>query len=337
MYHANNTSGNYHRYVKRVAKDTIGRSHTLNDNTIPERIFKKINWYMVESLIMGEMLARLAGKTLSDRDKETLVYLGAIMALFDVFIDDFRFDRVRVLNILDYTFSTDRPIKKVSDTAIEKIYCLYFEKLLLIIEKDHWNEISKHLNIIKIQIESTRQFGDNATSEIVKDITLGKGGVSALICSVLTGQKDESFRKAVYMTGGFIQMMNDCQDLHKDTVSGIRTFVHFCKSFTEIFTRMNEQRVSTFRTLMLLDLPLERKSVILFDLNAMFVVISYKLHLYARACNYELNFPTIKEMDRNSFIVKPFSLHAIRACTGKILEFDFTDPEVIQVFKFEQS
>ncbi|MBK9389899.1 MAG: hypothetical protein IPN68_06800 [Bacteroidetes bacterium] len=297
MYHANNTSGNYHRYVKRVAKDTISLSHALNDNTIPVRIFKKINWYMVESLIMGEMLARLAGKQVTDRDRQTLVYLGAIMALFDVFIDDFRFDRVRVLDILDYTFSTDRPIKTVSDS----------------------------------------QFGSDITEESILSITNGKGGVSAMICSAFLGQKDESFRKAVFETGGFIQMMNDCQDIHKDTVSGIRTFVHFCNNFTEIFTRMNEQRLQAFRALMLLDLPPERKSATLFELNAMFVVISYKLHVYSRACNYTLNYPAIREMDRKLFRINPFSLRAIISCVGPILEFDSTDLEAVPDFKFEQS
>jgi hypothetical protein len=292
---------------------------------------------MVESLIMGKMLAQLAGKQVTKRDKETLVYLGAIMAIFDVFIDDFRFDRARVLNILDYTFSTERKINTVSDTAIEKIYCLYLEKLLLIIEKEHWNEIHQLLTVIKLQTDSAKQFGNNTPEDSVKNITIGKGGASALICAAFLGQKDESFRKAVFETGGLIQFMNDCQDMQKDTISGIRTFVHFCSSFTEIFTMMNEQRVSAFRSVMLLELTVERKSAILFDLNAMFVVISYKLHIYARACNYTLNYPAIREMDRKSFRINPFSPETIAACVNKILEFDYTDFESVQVFKFERS
>ncbi len=335
MYHANNTSGNYHRYVKRVAKDTISRSHTLNDTTIPERIFKKINWYMVESLFMGEMLARLAGKTLTDRDKETLVYLGAIMALFDVFIDDFRFERVRVLKILDYTFSPDRDINTVSDSVIEKIYCLYLEKLLLIIEKEHWNEIYKHLNIIKLQTDSAMQIGADISEESIMSITSGKGGVSALICSAFLGQKDESFTKAVFETGGFIQMMNDCQDMQKDIAAGIKTFVHFRKSFRDIFDKLNEERIRTFSTVMSLELSVERRKEFLFNLNAMFIVIAYKLSVYAGICNYSLDFGVISQSDKNKFRLNPFSFRAIVSCFGKIMDFKFEKWQQTPYFEFE--
>jgi len=337
MYNANNTSGTYHRYVRKVAGDTIILSHQLNDGTIPERVFRKIQWYMVEALIMGEMLARLSDKQISERDKEGLVYLGAIMALFDVFVDDFRFQRSRLLNILDRTFSPDGSVISDSDKAIEKIYFSYLERLLITIDSEHWAGINKHLIIIKLQIESGEQFEDKTTEEEVLRITLGKGGVSALICSAFLGRKDESFNTAVFETGGFIQMMNDCQDIYKDTVGGIRTFVHFCESFTEIFMKMNDQRIRAFRALMSLELPSAGKSGILFELNAMFIVISYKLHLFARACSYKLDFCAIRAMDKNHFIINPFSPRSVAACTVKILDFNPADIDSIHVFKFEKS
>lgn len=336
MYHANNTFGNYHRYVKKVAKDTISRSHTLNDTTIPERIFKKINWYMVESLFMGEMLARLAGKTLTDRDKETLVYLGAIMALFDVFIDDFRFERVRVLNILDYTFSTDTPIITVSDTAIEKVYCLYLEKLLLIIEKNCWDQIKKLLSIIKLQTDSSKQFGSDITEDSILSITSGKGGVSALICSAFLDQKDELFREAVFETGGFIQMMNDCQDIHKDTTAGIKTFVHFRKDFRDIFDKLNDNRIKVFGLIRALDLPVARRIEFIFGLNAMFIVIAYKISEYAALCNYTLDFSVIKGIDKEKFRINPFGLKAVSSCFSRIMDFKFEKWDQTPYFELEK-
>ena len=90
MFNANNSFGSYHRMVSRVARETIRQSLMLNDGTIPERIFIKIRWYMVEAVIIGEMLATLTGHSVNKRDKESLIYLGAIMALFDAIVDDFR-------------------------------------------------------------------------------------------------------------------------------------------------------------------------------------------------------------------------------------------------------
>ncbi|MBI5009747.1 MAG: hypothetical protein HZB98_08905 [Bacteroidia bacterium] len=337
MYNANNTSGSYHRYVRKVAGDNIILSQRLNDGTIPERVFRKIQWYMVEALIIGEMLARLSDKRISSRDKEGLVYLGAVMALFDVFVDDFRFQQSELLNILDRTFSPGSVVISDSDKAIEKIYFSYLERLLIIIEREHWAEIHKHLSIIKLQIESGEQYEEKTTEEEVLRITLGKGGVSALICSAFLGSKDESFKSAVFETGGFIQMMNDCQDIYKDTVSGIRTFAHFCQNFTEIFMKMNEQRIRAFSALMSPDLPAAGKSAILFELNAMFIVISYKLHLFARACSFKLDFTAIRSMDKKHFIINPFSPRSIAACSVKILEFDPADIYAVHVFKFEKS
>lgn len=336
MYNANNTSGSYHRYVNKVAGDIIKVSRNLNDGTIPERVFKKIQWYMVEALIMGEMLARLTEKQISERDKESLVYLGAIMALFDVFTDDFRFDNERMMSILNTTFATAHPAASFSDSAIENVYQIYLGKLLLTIDKAYWNEVSKYLDIIKLQIESSKQYKGDATEDSVKKITIGKGGVAVLIFSVFLGQKDEQFKSALFETGGLIQMMNDCQDLYKDTVAGIKTYAHFCHSFNEIFQRMNEQRIIAFNSLISLELPDSEKSAFLFDLNAMFVVISYKLHLFAVACSYNLDFNAIKTMDKKHFRINPFSPRAIAACTGRILEFDYPELDTVNVFKFEK-
>lgn len=93
MMHANNTYGCYHSYVKGIVRETIEISRKINDESIAERIYKKIQWYMVEGVVMGEMLARLTGQSISKRDKESLIYLGAIMALLDVIVDDFRLNR----------------------------------------------------------------------------------------------------------------------------------------------------------------------------------------------------------------------------------------------------
>lgn len=292
---------------------------------------------MVEVVIMGEMLAHLADRSISKRNKESLIYLGAVMALFDVIIDDFKFDRAKINRILENTFSGFERTGSATETAIEKVYYLYHAKLMTTIEKEHWIEISEHLSIIKLQMQSDEQFGQTISEEHITGITLGKGGVSALICSAFLQQKSESFRNAVFELGGFIQMMNDCQDIHKDTAAGIKTFVHFRKNFGEIYAKLDDQRRKTFHLIKSLEYSYSGRRVTLFDLNAMFIVIAYKLQRYAEICNYSLDFKSIAEMEKERFRINPFSLSAVSACLGKILRFSFENFELTPDFKFEKA
>ncbi len=292
---------------------------------------------MVEALIIGEMLAHLADQPVTERNKKSLVYLGAIMALFDVFIDDLRLDRITLDKILENTFSDSGRILSLNETSIEKIFYLYLDKLTCSIEKEHWQEISGHLSIIKLQIGSDEQYSRNISEENVLRITLGKGGVSALICSAFLKQKSESLRSAVFELGGFIQMMNDCQDIYKDTIAGIKTFVHFRKDFRDIFNSLDKQRQITFQQIGSLDLSVRNKYETLFNLNAMFIVISYKLERYAKACNYCLDFNTISNMDKKYFRINPFSPETIVSCYGRIIKFAFEKNNVTPQFKFDNS
>lgn len=289
---------------------------------------------MVESVIMGEMLAHLADNPLKKCDRKSLIYLGAIMALFDVIIDDFRFGREIVTRILENTFSQNKSKPFLTGSAIEEVYYLYLDKLMDVINKEHWSEISEYLNNIKLQLRSEEQYTGNISEESVLEITLGKGGVSALICSVFVLPKNDQFRIAVFQIGGFIQMMNDCQDLYKDTVSGIKTFVHFHKSFEDICTELDNHRIKTFTTIKSLDYSRGALYKTLFDLNAMFLVIVYKLKRYSESCNNQLDFSIISEMDKKMFKINPFSLRTVIDCSPEILKFRFEECDTASGFKF---
>ena len=336
MFHANYTWGFYHWYVKHIAKDTIAQSLKLNDGEIPLRIFKKIQWYMVEAVIMGKMLAGLTGTKLSRNDRTGLIFIGSVMALFDAIIDDFKLEKSKVGQILDNTFSGTRNYQYESQTSIEKVYFLFLDKLIETIGPDKWSEISGHLEKIISQADSAEQLSKTISEANVIRLTLEKGGVSSLICSVPIQDKNEDFLSAVFQTGGFVQMMNDCQDLYKDTKAGIKTFVHFCETFAGIFARLNRERIRTFTLIRSLNYPFYRGYKILFDLNAMFILISYKLHRYAQASSYSLDFESIEKMDSDLFRINPFSPRAIWKCLWRILCFDPYHYEVVKAFKFSR-
>jgi hypothetical protein len=325
MFGAINTSGRYHRFVGRAARETIYKSHILNDESIPERVYKKIQWYMVESVFMGEILANLADRSIGKKEKESLVYLGAIMALFDVIIDDLKLEKSVVEELFENLVSSDKRTGSMNETAIEKVYQLYLEKLIKTVEKEHWQEMSKHFDLIRFQIQSAHQLNENMTEESINKITIGKGGVSILLCSTFLFPISDPFKKAMYELGGFIQMMNDCQDIYKDTIEGITTFVHFSKSYDEIFEKLDIQRKITFRELKSLSCSYRGCSETIFYFNAMFIVISYKLKRYAEACGYSLDFKTIAAMKKKDFRINPFSPGAIAACFGKIMRYEYSE------------
>jgi hypothetical protein len=334
MFQANNTFGSYHRYVNRVARETVHKSRILNDGTIPERVYKKIQWYMVESVVMGEILANLTDHLINNKEKESLIYLGSIMAIFDVITDDFKMAPTVVADLFKYLISRGKRTTSQDETAIEKVFHLYLDKLNNTIEKEHWLEMNKHFDIIQFQMQSDRQLKGNLTEEGVTKITMGKGGVSILLCSALLLPTDDSYKKALFELGGFIQMMNDCQDIYKDTIEGITTFVHFRKSFSEIFDKMDEQRKITFHELKSLSCSYRGRSETIFYVNAMFIVISYKLQKYAEACCYSLDFKAIAAMRKNDFRINPFSPGAIAACFGRIMRHEFENCDKTPNFKF---
>lgn len=292
---------------------------------------------MVEAVIMGEMLAALTGHSVNKRDKESLIYLGAIMALFDAIIDDLRLPGAYVSGLMDQTLSPAGRVLSEHDTSIENVYFLYVDKLITTIDKEHLPGITEHLGLIKMQMKSEEQYSKNITEESVTSITIGKGGVATLICSAFLQQRSESFRSAVFELGGLIQMMNDCQDIHKDTVDGIRTFVHFRKNFGEIAEKLDEQRRKCFALIKSLDYPRNGRKEILFNLNAMFVVITYKLHRYAKICSYRLDFKYIAEMDKKYFRINPFSPASVSACFPKILRFNYESCESVSDLNFEHA
>jgi hypothetical protein len=290
---------------------------------------------MVESVFIGELLANLSDHNITKKDKESLIYLGAIMALFDVIIDDVKLNRKAINELFENTFSQIKKTNQSEVTAIEKVFYLYHEKLIKTIRKDHWIEITKYLSIIQFQLQSDQQLKESTTEKDVIGITRGKGGVAVLICSVFLEQTSDSFKKAMFELGAFIQMMNDCQDLYKDTVEGIRTFVHFRKNFREIFDKLAEQRKIAFQELKSLSCSYRGRSETLFYFNAMFIVISYKLEKYAETCRYNLDFKSIAKMKKEDFRINPFSPRSVANCSLKIIRFEYETSGEIPHFKFD--
>ena len=153
MFQANNTFGIYHWYVKHAARETIQKSRLLNDGSIRDRVYKKIQWYMVEMVLAGELLAKLADRSITKKERESLIYLGSVMALFDSIVDDYKLDKESVYRLFDNVVSPENRIDTNIRSSIEKIFYLYLDKLIITTGKERWREMKKHFYLIRFQMQ----------------------------------------------------------------------------------------------------------------------------------------------------------------------------------------
>jgi hypothetical protein len=320
-FQANTPYGSYHHLVRREARETIQVSFTINDGSVPTKIFKKIQWYMVSAVYLGEILANLTDHVLTKRETKTFIYLGSVMALFDIIVDDYNFEKHVVAGFFEKALSGEKNVSTGRESAIEKIFQLYLQKLIGLIEEKKWPAIKKQFDLIQYQLRSQDQRVESISEENVIKITFGKGGAAILLCASLLQASEPPFQKAMYELGGLIQMMNDCQDIYKDTKEEIVTFVHFKKNFSEILKALDLQRAIALSELQSLPCSFDGRYKTAFIFNAIFVAISYKLHRYAKVCNHQLDFKKIKKMNKEDFRINPFSLGAVRHCLIKILRF----------------
>jgi hypothetical protein len=333
MFQSNNVFGLYHWYVRREAREILRQSRMINDGSINDKVFKKIRWYMVEMILMGEFLSNLSDRKISRKDKLSLMFLGAVMTLFDTVIDDFRADKNLVLRLFDNIMSPEKRIRSESEPAIEKLFYLYFDRLIASTEKGKWTAMYKHFHLIKFQMRSDEQLGESVSEEDVTRITRGKGGASLLLCSALILPPSEITNKAMFELGVLIQMMNDTQDIYKDTVQGIKTFVHFRKSFSGIIENLEKQRIITFNLLNSLSFSFRGRYETVFNFYAFYTVILYKLKRFSEASRNKLDFNIIASLGKESFRINPFSPRAISACYSRLLRFDYEGCQKENYFK----
>lgn len=316
-YHAHRQKGGFHAYVNTVSRATIERSRELNDGSVPEKIYLKKQWYKVSTLFLGQLLSNLLGVPLARVEKKRLIYLGAAMGLCDVLVDDHKITRDRITSIL-----TNKPLSGL--TCIEQIFSLYYHELISFVPEEKREAfISVFLSGVDWQIKSLRQFSHKIKEEEVQEITVGKGGVSIVLCSLVLNNGDALSESSMMSLGAFIQAMNDAQDLPKDAREELLTFVSFKKNFEEVFKALDVFKIQAFNEVRALNLPFKQKETFCFNFYAMYTAICFKLHSYKEVLEDELDFKKTKQLDKSSFAVNPYSWRSLRFCLVKILEFHF--------------
>lgn len=311
----NRENGSYHRYVNKIAQNEIARSHQFNDGSISQLHFLKIQWYMVTNLYLGELLSELRPKGITNKEKETLVYLGALMAITDLMVDDHQIDSQRISILLK---GDNNELLQLS--AIEKVFILYHEKLLSITDSKKAFLI-KDFSMRKPQIESQTQLKKDLSEAEIHALTRNKGGTAILLTASLLFEITEKNKAAFYQLGAFIQYLNDSQDMYKDMNAGITTFVSFCTNYNQVNERLKLEFDKTTTLLQQTEYETGDLYRLIFYLQALYVGVLYKNTEFAKITGNRIDNLSQPQLSKDQFRTKIFTPSSLRFCIPRILSF----------------
>jgi len=311
----NRENGSYHSYVKKVAVNEIRKSHDLNDGSISKLDFLKIQWYMVTTLYLGELLTELRPNKLTKQEKKSLIYLGALIAITDLMVDDHQLTSEKLTELLSGNSFDHKHL-----SPIERVFILYHHKLIsnLSVEKA---VIIQDFAFRKPQIESQSQLKSDLTEEEVIENTTKKGGAALVLIASLLFDTTEPNEAAIYQLGVFIQYLNDSQDIYKDIKAGITTFVSYRTTFNEINKTLSEEFSKTIESFTKTNYSVKGVCHLLFYINALFTGVSYKVESYSKIAGEIIDIEKIRQMDKSIFNTNMLSLKSVEYCIPKIITF----------------
>lgn len=323
-YQANRENGKYHLLVRKKASTLIQQSREYNLTTfgkkLDERKFLKIQWYMVTHLIMGELFADLHRKKLSEEEQMRYICLGPILGLSDILIDDYKYTADKMNNLLKLNDTNE------ANTSVEKIFLHYyfaFKRYLPQERHDDFNAIFANFN--QSQIDSLNQFNKDMSLEALEKVIMDKGGYSVLLCWVALSAMSEAEESAFYQLGGLMQKMNDCVDLHKDGLEGIKTSANVFNSMEEIMQNLELQKSKTFDSIRKLTFGKKEIEDFIFVFHVFVVGVYYKLHDYNIKCGGNFDYKRYLQLSKKMASSQPLTINSLRFSFWKILNFNMID------------
>ena len=323
VFQSNRENGSYHKYVQQLGADIIQRAKSYNDGSIPQRMFLKMQWYMVTHLFMGEMFARLMDKRLNLNEQKRFLYLAPILGFSDILIDDYKYSDEKMQELLK------KKTPELGKTPIEKMFLLFYIEFHHLLPDLLFPQVTAYLDKgRKIQSESLKQFEVNISEEEIRKIVLDKGGISVLLCrSILLPMMNKEEEESFYQLGGLMQMMNDAVDLYKDGKEGIRSTANTKKTLKEVAENLDRQKQLTFSLLKQLTFKEAHKADFLFGFYVFVISVFFKLKEYRQKCGREYNYQQFLALDKKAARSEPFSLDSFFYCFPKILAFDYRKAE----------
>lgn len=206
------------RFLKTALQEELDWAEANNDGTVKPSDLKKIKYYygMAVTSVLGESYAAFLGRSLSEKERYKLTYLGAYTGLFDDFFDDFDRSPEYVYELMT------KPQEQKPANTHEALFLRLYLNVLNDEDADHI--LRSGLPVYEAQVKSLKQESVDISLEEIDVITREKGGYSLLYyrCPI---QPEPSQRESEFLfaAGAFLQLLNDIFDVYKDQHAGIQT------------------------------------------------------------------------------------------------------------------
>jgi hypothetical protein len=316
-YVAHQDSGQYHTAAQRLWFEKLAFLDPQEVASLPASLHKKMRWYMVDCVFLGELLAQLVSKPLDDKAVELIMLVAVMGSVSDLMVDEMRVNRSDIQHIL---LEAETPSPTAS--VIERIFFIFRDsayKLMLPASKNLILAYGK--TATQAQIDSAGQLEAGKTLPQIEKIAYDKGGLAAVLIGCVVTPDFVNIAKPVYNVGGLIQLLNDAQDMHKDIRENIVTFVRFQSSFSDIAQYLDKERQRIFAPFQHLPYPQKGVEQFIFSMTLLQLGILFKLYGYKKACKNDLNFNKIALMPKDKFRISPFSGRALWLFFKEIYRF----------------
>jgi len=202
-------------------------------------------WY---PLVYANTFATLYNKPLKASEKKAAIYAAAIAVMFDALFDDLDFDLKKLAVMID------SPNNYYPETRIEQLMLQLHKNMLKHVLPERVDNFKQMVHaVFKAQTLSLKQ-KENPTAEELTDITLQKGGYSALLFRSLLNYPlfSETDKEVVYLMGGFFQLLNDVTNTSSDIRTQTTTLATYCKTPVEINNCLNQFRSNVIQKIAIL-------------------------------------------------------------------------------------
>lgn len=218
----NSLQGRCHRKVKSLMISVL-RELQLKEYLIKDRLVVKARWYAVQLLWLKNEISFIYNKSNQYND-EAAVYCGLAFGLSDYLIDDKKWSKSKLLEIIF-------PESLNNKEWIEEVYIHCYKKFLNSLNKNRDSVHKLYESTFKAQINSADQLNQDVSKEEIDKLTADKCGVSMHLGMALADKWIPKDLETWYQLGAFVQFCNDIQDLRKDLLGKVRSFATERTSF----------------------------------------------------------------------------------------------------------
>lgn len=271
---------------------------------------------MATTCFTGSLLSIFFDEKIDENKQKALCYLGAMMAINDVFIDNHKYnlEKSKVLLSESYTAQND----------LETLFIAYFDRFKLVVDETK-RDIFTTLSDAGLfwQSESLKQLNPSISIEEIHKITASKGGFSILLCASIFDKYNHQFhQEALFHLGAFVQYLNDAQDVFKDKKENINNFATKCDTIDEILNQLHVHHKTCFQSLFKLpETNQNNNALFAFNFYIMYLGINYKLERYKKRFGNNINQINIQNLNHNNLKVNMLSLSALFYILPRLLSF----------------